>query len=168
MALVFRTLVYAVLFIGFLLVYLPARVLARSGIRYPASFGAAQIAGAVVCALGMTLALWCVATFIRIGKGTPAPFDAPRRLVIRGPYRFVRNPMYLGGGVALAGAALFYRSAWLLAYAIAFLLVFHLFVVFYEEPTLARKFGVDYEEYKRKVRRWWPSSAASGRERISA
>lgn len=168
MALVLRTLVYATLFIGFLLVYLPARVLERTGIHRPASYGLAQISGAVVCALGMALALWCVGAFIRIGKGTPAPFDAPRRLVIRGPYQFVRNPMYLGGGLALAGAALFYRSPWLLAYAAAFLLVFHLFVVFYEEPTLARKFGADYEEYRRRVHRWWPRRATARRERISA
>lgn len=156
MALVLRTLVYATLFIGFLLVYLPARVLARTGIHHPPVFGAEQAMGAVVCALGMALALWCVATFILVGKGTPAPFDAPRRLVIRGPYRFMRNPMYLGAALALAGAALFYRSAWLLAYAVAFLLVFHVFVLFYEEPTLGRKFGADYEEYRKKVRRWWP------------
>lgn len=163
MSLVLRTLVYATLFIGFLLVYLPARVLARTGIHRPAAFGAAQLAGAVVCALGAALALWCVAAFIRIGKGTPAPFDAPRRLVIRGPYRFVRNPMYEGAGLALAGAALFYRSAWLLAYAVAFLLAFHLFVVFYEEPTLGRRFGADYAEYRQRVHRWWPRRAAATR-----
>jgi protein-S-isoprenylcysteine O-methyltransferase Ste14 len=168
MALILRTLVYATLFIGFLLVYLPARVLARTGIHRPASFGIAQIGGAVLCALGMALALWCVATFIRIGKGTPAPFDAPRRLVVRGPYQFVRNPMYLGAGFALAGAALFYGSGWLLTYAVAFLLFFHLFVVFYEEPTLERKFGADYEDYRRRVHRWWPRHAASRRARISA
>ncbi|MGA7884990.1 MAG: isoprenylcysteine carboxylmethyltransferase family protein [Acidobacteriaceae bacterium] len=159
MALVLRTLVYAALFIGFLLVYLPARLLARTGIHRPASFGAAQLAGAVVCALGAALALWCVASFIRMGKGTPAPFDAPRRLVIRGPYQFVRNPMYEGAGLALAGAALFYGSAWLLAYAFAFLLVSHLFVVLYEEPALGRKFGGDYLEYRQRVHRWWPRAA---------
>ena len=163
-ALILRTLVYATLFIGFLLVYLPARVLAGTGIHRPVSFGAAQMAGAVVCAVGAALALWCVAAFVRIGKGTPAPFDAPRRLVIRGPYQFVRNPMYLGAGLALAGAALFYRSGWLLGYAMAFLLAFHLFVVFYEEPALGRKFGADYEEYKRQVHRWRPGRAAT-RER---
>jgi protein-S-isoprenylcysteine O-methyltransferase Ste14 len=161
MALVLRALVYAVVFVGVLLVYLPARVLARTGIHRAAGFGAAQIAGAIMCALGAALALWCVGTFIRIGKGTPAPFDAPRRLVISGPYRFLRNPMYLGAGLALAGAALFYRSAWLLAYATAFLLVFHLFVLLYEEPTLGRKFGADYEQYRRRVRRWWPIRVAT-------
>jgi len=161
MSLIMRTLVYAVLFVGFLLVYLPARVLAHTGIHGPGFFGVSQLAGAAVCALGAALALWCVVTFIRIGKGTPAPFDAPRRLVIRGPYQFVRNPMYLGAGLALAGAALFYRSAWLLAYAAGFLVAFHLFVILYEEPTLGRKFGVEYEAYRRAVHRWWPGRAGA-------
>lgn len=132
-------------------------MLARTGIHRPAAFGVAQVTGAVVCSLGVALALWCVAAFIRLGKGTPAPFDAPRRLVVHGPYRFVRNPMYEGAAMALAGTALIYDSAWLLAYALGLLLVFHLFVILYEEPTLGRKFGGDYEEYRRRVHRWWPS-----------
>ncbi|MDR3772496.1 MAG: isoprenylcysteine carboxylmethyltransferase family protein, partial [Terracidiphilus sp.] len=112
--------------------------------------------GMIVGGIGAVVALWCVSTFIWIGKGTPAPFDPPRRLVIRGPYRFVRNPMYMGAGTALAGAALFYRSPTLLAYVAIFLLVAHLFVLLYEEPTLRRTFGPEYEAYCHRVRRWWP------------
>jgi protein-S-isoprenylcysteine O-methyltransferase Ste14 len=93
---------------------------------------------------------------VSIGKGTPAPFDPPRRLVVRGPYRFVRNPMYLGGALTLAGAALFYRSLFLLGYDCIFLLAFSLFVLFYEEPTLRRTFGPDYEAYCHRVARWLP------------
>ena len=115
-----------------------------------------QIAGAIAAGAGALLALWCVFAFVRIGKGTPAPFDPPRRLVVRGPYRFVRNPMYIGGGLALGGAALFYESASLLAYAAAFLLAAHFFVVVYEEPTLRRGFGAEYEAYCQRVRRWRP------------
>ena len=95
-------------------------------------------------------------TFAFIGKGTPAPFDAPRRHVIRGPYRFVRNPMYIGAGITLAGAALFYQSLSILIYAGLFFLATHLFVVLYEEPTLRQTFGSKYEAYCRQVRRWWP------------
>jgi len=91
-----------------------------------------------------------------VGRGTPAPFDPPRRLVIRGPYRFVRNPMYVGAGLALAGAALFYESLPLLAYGGVFLLACHLFVLSYEEPTLKRTFGPDYEAYCHHVNRWRP------------
>lgn len=156
MFVLFRTITYATFFVGFLLVYLPSRVLLWSGIVRPATMDPPQIAGIVVATAGALLALWCVVTFVAIGKGTPAPFDPPRRLVVRGPYRFVRNPMYLGAALALAGAAMFYQSLFLLAYGGIFLLAFGLFVLFYEEPTLRRTFGADYEAYCRRVGRWCP------------
>jgi len=156
MFVLFRTLTYATAFIGFILIYLPARLLAWSGIVRPAAMNAPQIVGMIIGGAGALVALSCVFTFAFIGKGTPAPFDPPRRLVIRGPYRFVRNPMYLGAGLALAGAALFYESLPLLAYVGLFILVTHLFVLGYEEPTLRRSFGPEYEAYCQHVRRWWP------------
>jgi protein-S-isoprenylcysteine O-methyltransferase Ste14 len=130
--------------------------LSWSGIVRPAAIELQQIAGMIVAAIGAAIALWCIFTFATIGKGTPAPFDPPRRLVIRGPYRFVRNPMYIGAGLALAGAALYYESWRLLIYAVVFLLVMHLFVMLHEEPTLRETFGPEYEAYCGKVRRWWP------------
>lgn len=156
MSVIFRAITYATLFIGFMFIYLPARVMSWAGVPHPAAMAWQQIAGAVMGSAGAVLALWCVAVFVRIGKGTPAPFDPPRRLVIRGPYRFVRNPMYLGAGLALAGAALCYASMALLVYGGIFLLAAHLVVVLYEEPALRRNFGPDYETYCRSVRRWWP------------
>lgn len=156
MFLVVRTLLYATLFVGFLLIYLPARVLARSGIERPATLGAMQWAGLIVATLGALLTASCVVSFIRFGRGTPAPFDAPRRLVVRGPYRFVRNPMYTGAGLMLGGGAIFYDSIGLLIYACCFLVFFHLVVVLYEEPTLRRNFGAEYEAYCHSVGRWWP------------
>lgn len=152
-----RTITYSVLFIGFLVIYLPARLLSWSGIVRPATIEVQQVAGMVTGAVGAAVALWCIVTFATIGKGTPAPFDPPRRLVIQGPYRFVRNPMYIGAGLALAGAAFFYESLSLLGYTALFLLATHLFVVLYEEPTLRRTFGQEYEAYCSQVRRWWPS-----------
>jgi protein-S-isoprenylcysteine O-methyltransferase Ste14 len=151
-----RTVVYATAFIGFLFVYVPGRLLSRAGIASPTTIGPAQIVGIIVTTAGAGLCLWCLANFIQVGRGTPAPFDAPRRLVVRGPYRFVRNPMYIGGGVVLAGVALFYRSRAVLVYAVAFMLVAHTFVVFYEERVLRRRFGEEYELYLRSVRRWLP------------
>ena len=152
-----RAVTYAALFIGFVLIYLPARLLSWSGIVRPAVIAVPQIAGMVIGAAGAAVALWCIFTFVSIGRGTPAPFDPPRRLVIRGPYRFVRNPMYIGAGLALASAALFYESLPLLGYAAFFFLATHLFVVGYEEPTLRRTFGQEYEAYCRQVSRWWPA-----------
>ena len=151
-----RAITYAALFIGLLLIYLPARLLSWSGIVRPAAIEAQQVVGMIIGAAGATVALWCIFTFAVVGRGTPAPFDPPRRLVIRGPYRFVRNPMYIGAGLALAGAALFYESWSLLGYASLFLLATHLFVVLYEEPALRGTFGQEYGAYCGRVRRWWP------------
>jgi protein-S-isoprenylcysteine O-methyltransferase Ste14 len=151
-----RAVTYAALFMAFALLYLPARVLSGAGVRPPPVLGAPQLVGLGLGAVGAAVALWCVFAFALIGRGTPAPFDPPRRLVIRGPYRRVRNPMYVGAAVALGAAALFYQSLALLAFTGVFLLVTHLFVVGYEEPALRRRFGTEYETYCREVRRWWP------------
>jgi protein-S-isoprenylcysteine O-methyltransferase Ste14 len=151
-----RGLTYATLFIGLVLVFVPGRVLSWSGIVQPRAMGLLQVGGMVIAAAGAAVALWCVVTFALVGRGTPAPFDAPRRLVVGGPYRFVRNPMYIGAGLALAGAALFYQSPQLLGYTGLFFLMTHVFVVFYEEPTLKRSFGEEYAAYCRSVRRWLP------------
>jgi len=153
-----RALTWAALFIGFVLVFLPARILARAGVAGPPAIGVSQVAGAVAVVAGAALATWCVASFALVGKGTPAPFDPPRRLVVQGPYRFVRNPMYVGAVGALAGAALFYQSLALAAYAGLFALVAHAFVVGYEEPVLRRSFGAGYDAYCSRVGRWWPRS----------
>jgi protein-S-isoprenylcysteine O-methyltransferase Ste14 len=151
-----RAATYATAFVGFVLVFLPARVLAWSGVTLTAPPGPWQVPGMIVAGLGSALVLWCILTFVFVGQGTPAPFDPPRRLVIRGPYRFVRNPMYLGAGLALAGAALYYTSLPLLGYAAAFLLTMQGFVRLHEEPTLRRTFGDDYAAYCNRVGRWWP------------
>ncbi len=151
-----RAVTYAALFVGLVLVFLPARVLSSAGIVQPVALGRWQVGGILLSAGGAALALSCILAFAVIGRGTPAPFDPPRRLVVRGPYRVVRNPMYIGAGIALAGAALFYQSLALLGYVGAFLLVTHLFVILYEEPTLRRTFGRDYAQYCEDVGRWWP------------
>lgn len=151
-----RALTYAAIFIGVVLVFVPASILSSAGVSRPVSTGAAQVAGAIVAAAGLGLALWCVLTFAIVGKGTPAPFDPPRNLVVSGPYRMVRNPMYIGAALVLLGASLYYGSTGLWLFTAGFLLAVHLFILFYEEPTLRRIFGDEYEAYTRRVRRYWP------------
>jgi len=151
-----RALTYATAFIAFLLVFVPGRILERSGITQPPALGPVELAGVAVGLLGAVLTVWCILTFALAGRGTPAPFDPPRRLVVRGPYRYLRNPMYLGAFIALGGAAMVYRSIPLAGYAGLFLLATHLFVVWYEEPTLAHLFGEEYQRYRAEVRRWLP------------
>ncbi len=156
-----RAITYAAIFAGLVFIYAPARLLMWSGIVSPSSIEVQQIAGMVIGTAGALIGVWCVLAFATVGKGTPAPFDPPRRLVIRGPYKFVRNPMYIGGGAALAGAALFYESAPLWYYTGAFFLVLHLFIVLYEEPTLRRMFGEEYATYCNRVHRWLPRTDVS-------
>jgi protein-S-isoprenylcysteine O-methyltransferase Ste14 len=94
--------------------------------------------------------------FVVEGLGTPVPAAAPGRLVVGGPNRYVRNPMYVALVCAIAGQALLLGQLALLWWAAAFLLLTAAFVRWYEEPTLARRFGADYEAYRRAVPGWWP------------
>ena len=160
MFVLFRAVVFATLFAGFVLVFVPARILSAAGIDAPAEFGLWQAAGMLVGGAGTALAIWCVLTFAFVGKGTPAIFDPPRRLVVSGPYRFVRNPMYIGAGGAITGAALYYKSIGLFGYVALLYGVTTLLVLTYEEPTLRRTFGDDYVAYCARVGRWWPRRGA--------
>jgi protein-S-isoprenylcysteine O-methyltransferase Ste14 len=113
---------------------------------------------AIPSVLGFAIALRCVWDFGWTGRGTPAPMAPPRRLVVVGVYRYVRNPMYLGFALGWIGLWVVFGHASLTAIAgvAAAALAVHLFVVFYEEPTLRNKFGADYVEYCSNISRWWP------------
>jgi protein-S-isoprenylcysteine O-methyltransferase Ste14 len=106
--------------------------------------------------IGAGALLWCIRDFAVMGRGTLAPIDPPKHLVVRGLYRYVRNPMYVGVLWILSGEALLFWSHWLLGYAVIFFVIANLFVVFHEEPVLRRQFGDAYGVYCRRVRRWWP------------
>jgi protein-S-isoprenylcysteine O-methyltransferase Ste14 len=116
------------------------------------------IVGFLPLLLGVGLYLWCAEAFTFIGKGTPAPIDAPKVLVVEGPYRWVRNPMYIAVLSVVIGEAILFRSFLLVGYALLVAGVVHLFVVFVEEPSLRRQFGASYETYLRTVSRWLPRS----------
>ena len=152
-----RALTYATLFVAVFLVVVPRRILTASGYVGGDSSGLVELTGLGLIGLGLGLVLWCLVMFAFVGKGTAAPFDPPRRLVVAGPYRFVRNPIYIGAVVTMLGAAMFLWSGWLVLYALVVLIVTHLLVILYEEPHLRRVFGQPYEDYLRTVRRWIPT-----------
>jgi protein-S-isoprenylcysteine O-methyltransferase Ste14 len=151
-----RAIVYATVFMGFTLVFLPMRVLAWSGFSEPSTIGVQQVLAVIILIAGLALTVSCVLSFVFVGKGTPFPLDPPRRLVIRGPYTVIRNPMYIGAALAMSGAALYYGSWALIGYVASFLTLMQLFVISHEEPTLRNTFGIEYTEYCEQVPRWWP------------
>jgi protein-S-isoprenylcysteine O-methyltransferase Ste14 len=106
--------------------------------------------------VGGTILLWSFWNFLHEGRGTPAPIEPPKELVIVGFYRYVRNPMYVGIMLLLLGHFLWFGFWWLLVYTVMAFIIVHLFVTLYEEPTLKRSFGAAYENYLNQVPRWIP------------
>jgi protein-S-isoprenylcysteine O-methyltransferase Ste14 len=147
-----RNVVFTVLVPGLGGIVVPWWILTRDGrTASPAAWEALP-----VIAAGAALYVWCVWNFAAVGRGTPGLWDAPRRVVAVGPYRWVRNPIYIGALLVVLGEAWLFLSPPLLAYAGAMAICFHLFVVGYEEPTLRRRFGGEYRRYQRTVPRWIP------------
>jgi protein-S-isoprenylcysteine O-methyltransferase Ste14 len=111
-----------------------------------------------VFAIGFALSFWCAMEFAIRGRGTPAPFDPPRRLVISGLYRWMRNPMYVGMGIMLIGETLLLPQIWheMAALIAVLFIAVNVIVLRKEEPDLRRLFGADYEAYCRQVPRWIP------------
>jgi protein-S-isoprenylcysteine O-methyltransferase Ste14 len=113
-------------------------------------------AGAGVFFCGLPVFIDFLLQFVRQGHGTPAPIAPPRNLVVTGSFRYLRNPGYLGVLSLIVGQGLYFGSGGILIYAAGVALAFHLFVVLYEEPELRRRFGAEYEAYRRQVPRWIP------------
>ena len=157
---VLRTLVFTILVAGLWTVALPYWLLSPGLRPHLAGVG---IAGALLVASGSALYVTCAFWgFALRGQGTPAPIDPPKKLVVEGPYRFVRNPMYWSVVSVMLGEAILLRALSLALWAAVFFSGASLFVILYEEPVLRRKFGAAYEEYCRRVPRWlphWPKSA---------
>jgi protein-S-isoprenylcysteine O-methyltransferase Ste14 len=105
---------------------------------------------------GTAMLIWCFWDFVQKGRGTPAPIDPPKELVVSGLYNYVRNPMYVGVLLVLIGHLLWFGFLNLLLYAFLSFFAFHAFVTFYEEPNLKNRFGAAYEDYFRRVPRWIP------------
>ncbi len=149
-----KTLIFTILVPGTILILVPWLLLQSSGgANLTLSL---WLIGLLPLLLGVGLYFWCAGAFTFIGKGTPAPIDAPVFLVREGPYQWVRNPMYLGVLSVVIGEAILFHSLLLVGYALLAWVVVHLFVIFYEEPTLRRQFGESYAAYLRTVPRWLP------------
>ena len=115
-----------------------------------------RVLGVILLVAGLIALIRAFVRFVMEGLGTPAPIAAPERLVVGGVYRYVRNPMYVAVLAAIVGQGLLLGRLGLLLYAAAAWLLVAAFVRWYEEPTLTRRFGEDYEAYRRAVPAWWP------------
>ena len=151
-----RTVLFTVVMPGFVTVGAPWLLLASGLPRGSPELGSFRFLGLVPLAIGGSFYLWCAWDFATAGRGTPAPWDAPQHLVVRGLYRRVRNPMYVGITAILIGEVVLLESWGLLLYAAVIWLAFNTFVLAYEEPALRAQFGASYDEYRRAVPRWVP------------
>jgi protein-S-isoprenylcysteine O-methyltransferase Ste14 len=151
-ALLMKNLLFTVVVPGTVAVYVP---LLFGENRSPAS-GPVFLLALVLFIAGAAIYTWCVWDFATFGRGTPAPIDAPKKLVVRGLYRYTRNPMYLGVLTVILGWVVLFRSLDLVVYALFIGSCFHCFVVFYEERQLQQEFGSEYEDYCAQVGRWLP------------
>ena len=122
----------------------------------PPTYGIVRGIGVVLIAAGLAMLIESFVRFAVEGRGTPAPPAPTEQLVVRGAYRYVRNPMYVAVAAIILGQVLLFANWLLLIYAALVVLAFHLFVVFYEEPTLARTYGAAYDKYRAAVPRWFP------------
>ncbi len=153
---VLRSVVSLLWFSAWFFVALPAAVIWASGTDWMPPPGVPSAVGALLAGLA---ALGAVAESLRLalqGRGTPMPFDPPSRLVVAGPYRSVRNPMYLLYIMIVLGEAISYQLPWLALYAGLLFALAHLYVVKIEEPRLRERFGEPYRGYCQRVSRWLP------------
>ncbi|HEV2377131.1 MAG TPA: isoprenylcysteine carboxylmethyltransferase family protein [Streptosporangiaceae bacterium] len=152
LSLVIRNVVFSIVVPGAGGVYVPWLILHRHG----ASPSPAAWYATPVIAIGLALYVWCVWVFGAVGRGTPGLWDAPRRFVAVGPYRWVRNPIYIAALLIVSGEAWLFLSVGVLVYAGVLAVAFHLFVRGYEEPRLRARFDGPYETYLTTVSRWLP------------
>ncbi|HEX5719472.1 MAG TPA: isoprenylcysteine carboxylmethyltransferase family protein [Thermoanaerobaculia bacterium] len=160
MILFLKNLLFTVLIPGTVGVYLP---LWLAGRRPPDAPAWAWLLSAPLFLVGAFVYFWCLWNFAVTGRGTPAPIDPPKKLIIRGPHKYSRNPMYLGVLSVVSSWAVLFRSPEILRYGVVVALMFHLVVLVIEEPSLRRLFGAEYEQYCQSVRRWIPTLPIRGR-----
>jgi protein-S-isoprenylcysteine O-methyltransferase Ste14 len=156
LALWLKSLLNALLFFGIFMVALPYAAHWLLPLALPLPRWLRVVGGGVFFVGGLVLWISCLDVFSRRGHGTPFPLDAPRHLVITGPYRAVRNPIMVGELAVIWGEALFFSSLAVFIYAAVATLAGHLAVIYVEEPEVRERFGEQYEAYCRHVSRWLP------------
>jgi protein-S-isoprenylcysteine O-methyltransferase Ste14 len=150
---ILKTVLFTILVPGFVTLRVPYDLL---GQKYVPGHGRLSWLGIVCLAMGAVIYFSCAWEFAVRGLGTPAPIAPTKFLVVSGLHRYVRNPMYVGVLLVILGQAALFHAPRLAMYGAACIFLAHLFVVFYEEPTLRRQFGESYERYRRSVPRWIP------------
>lgn len=157
MLLFLKNLVFTLLVPATVAGYLPWLIVRGQPIDSPGRL----IVSMTLFAIGATIYLWCVWDFASFGRGTPAPIDAPKRLVVRGLYRYTRNPMYVGVLIIIVAWAALAPILTLLVYGLCVGTAFHMFIVLYEEPHLRKVFGLEYKQYCSRVGRWLTVSSSA-------
>ncbi len=150
-----KTIVFTFIVPGSVTILVPYWVLSSRSVP-PLELGLFRYFGALPILIGAAIYFWCAWDFTFAGRGTPAPIDPPKELVVRGLYRYVRNPMYVGILSIVLGEAILFASLNLFTYLGVMFIIFFLVVMVYEEPTLKQKFGESYRRYCRDVPRWIP------------
>ncbi|HUL16191.1 MAG TPA: isoprenylcysteine carboxylmethyltransferase family protein [Terriglobales bacterium] len=156
-----KTSIFTLLVPGTVALYVPYRFVVAEGRWFEMPRWPWQYLGILPFLVGVAIYLWCAWDFAVTGLGTPAPIDAPRVLVVKGLYRYMRNPMYAGVLNIILGWAVWFASRRVFIYFCCFWLAAHLFVLLYEEPTLKRKFPGQYADYCQRVNRWLPKMPAT-------
>ena len=152
LVLLLKNLLFTLIVPGTVAVYLPLQIVRNRHLVVSPTFGL----GCLLLLLGVSVYAWCVWDFATYGRGTPAPIDAPKKLVVRGLYRYARNPMYVGVLTVIVGWSLLFHAVELVFYTLVVSTCFQSFIVFYEEPHLRSEFGSEYEQYCARVGRWLP------------
>jgi protein-S-isoprenylcysteine O-methyltransferase Ste14 len=160
----FKTAVATLVVPGIACLLIPYFILRATGDTLSLPTNLVQLVAILIFILGLYLVVWVSVAFVRIGQGTPIPIEPPTRLVIVGPYRYLRNPMYTGALLMVLAEALYFGSWWIVLYAAGLWAILHAFLVLLEEPQLQRRFGSEYENYLKTAPRWIPRLSKPGIE----
>jgi protein-S-isoprenylcysteine O-methyltransferase Ste14 len=165
--LIIRTIIIGFVFVGTVVVIISLYLSSINYEKLSFELGIIRYSGFIPLIIGAYISLYCVKDFIIQGKGTPAPFDPPKELVVKGFYKYLRNPMYFGLFLFILGEVLIFSSIEILIYLLLLIIICNLFVIFYEEPKLLNEFGDSYKNYCKEVSRWIPSMKKRNKRKSS-